>query len=284
MVDLASVALRALSFLLLLQAAGTPLFAAIFGRTVPGSVGRIRRIGQVIALAAILAVAARYVLEAARMAGDLSGVLDRSLQTMVWQSSSGSALLLQLSGLVLIAVGLHSAATRGLIAAIIGGGLAISAFALTGHTATNAHRPWLAPLLVTHVLIVAFWLGALWSLFLVTLWETPAAAAHVIDRFSKVAVWVVPGILAAGLALACGLLANLAALGQPYGELLLAKLGLFSVLMVLAALNKLRLGPAISRDAPYAARAFRLSLAAEYLLIAMVLAVTAVMTTFFSPE
>jgi putative copper export protein len=80
------------------------------------------------------------------------------------------------------------------------------------------------------------------------------------------------------------LLPDVAALLQPYGELLIAKVVLFAVLLGLAALNKWRFGPAIERGDTQAARGFRRCVVSEYVLIVAVLSVTAVMTTFFSPE
>ena len=98
------------------------------------------------------------------------------------------------------------------------------------------------------------------------------------------AVWLVPVILIAGISLAAGLLPNLAALGRPYGVLLIAKLTGFCALMVLGALNKWRFGPALRSGEREAGRRFRHALAAEYGLIVAIFGVTALMTTFFSPE
>jgi putative copper export protein len=55
----------------------------------------------------------------------------------------------------------------------------------------------------------------------------------------------------------------------------------FAVLMGLAALNKWRYGPACAAGE---ARAFRRTVIVEYVLVCLVLAVTATMTTFYSPE
>jgi putative copper export protein len=49
-----------------------------------------------------------------------------------------------------------------------------------------------AGLLMVHLLIVAFWFGGLWPLYVVSLRETPTQAAVVIERFSAVAAWLVP--------------------------------------------------------------------------------------------
>ncbi|MGH8260097.1 MAG: hypothetical protein ACREUG_10450, partial [Steroidobacteraceae bacterium] len=67
--DFLSVALRAASFVLLLQAAGIALFVAIFGTRLVDSAAAIRRAGRVSALLAIAVVLCHYVLLAGRMAG-----------------------------------------------------------------------------------------------------------------------------------------------------------------------------------------------------------------------
>jgi hypothetical protein len=80
MPDVLSVVLRALSFVLLFQAAGIAIFVAIFGRRLTTTEGAVRGLGQVAALAGMVLVVAHYALEAARMAGELSGMWDLSLQ------------------------------------------------------------------------------------------------------------------------------------------------------------------------------------------------------------
>jgi len=159
--------------------------------------------------------------------------------------------------------------------------LALAAFTLTGHTSVTPHRPAAATLLTLHLLVVAFWLGSLWPLYLAAGREPPPVAAHLIDAFSRVAAWVVPVILLAGVGLTVLLVPDWAVFKQPYGQLLLAKVALFAVLMALATLNKWTLGPACARGRT---RAFKQAVAVEYVLICAVLAITAMMTTFYSPE
>ena len=56
------------------------------------------------------------------------------------------------------------------------------------------------------------------------------------------------------------------------------------MLMGFAALNKWRWVPGLAANLVASRAALRRSIAAEYLLIVIVLAVTAVLTTFYSPE
>ena len=284
MVDVLSVSLRALSFVLLFQAAGVAVFLTVFGRRLADSWNTVRLMGQGTALAGVGLVAGHYVLEAARMAGELSAMWDPSLQGMVWHSSSGTALIFRLVGLGLIAIGLQRARGRGSILAALGALLVCLAFTLTGHTLVAAHRVILAGLLVIHLLIVAFWFGALGPLYLASSRETPDRASELVAAFTATATWLVPLILLTGVTMAFVLLPSVSALSEPYGELLIAKVVGFAVLMGLAAANKWRLGPALAAGSAGSGRRFRRAVAAEYVLIVAVLAVTAVMTTFFSPE
>ena len=218
------------------------------------------------------------------MAGEMSGMWNPALQGMAWNSPARAALICRLLGLLLIAVGLRGAGVRWTILAVGGAVLATGAFTLTGHTSVNPHRAALAALLMLHLLVVAFWFGALWPLHVASLRETPARASDIIERFTAVATWLVPVVFLAGIVMAVLLLPNLQALSEPYGELLIAKVVGFAVLMGLAAANKWRLGPALVHGPAQSGRWFRRSVAAEYVLIAAVLTITAVMTSFFSPE
>jgi putative copper resistance protein D len=284
MPDVLSVILRVLSFVMLFQAAGVAIFIAIFGRRLASSHETVRRLGRATAIFAIVLVAGHHAMEAARMAGEMSGMWDPALQAMAWNSPARAALIGRLLGLALIAIGLLGAGVRGTLVALGGAVLATGAFALTGHTSVSAHRGALAALLMLHLLVLAFWFGALWPLGIATLRESPARAADIIRRFTALATWLVPVVLLAGLVMAVLLLPNLSALSEPYGELLVAKVLGFALLMGLAAANKWRLGPALKSGTTQSGRWFRRSLAAEFVLIAAVLTITAVMTSFFSPE
>lgn len=284
MPDVLSVVLRALSFVLLFQSAGIAIFVALFGRNLESSRIPIRRFGAVTAIAGMVLVAGHYALEAARMAGDMSGLWDPALQRMAWKSPAGAAFVCRLFGLLLIGIGLRRSGARWTMVAIGGVVLAAGSFTLMGHTSVHVHRAALAALLMLHLLIVAFWFGALWPLYAASSRETPVRAADLIEHFTVIATWLVPVILVAGTAMAVLLLPNVAALSEPYGELLIAKVVGFALLMGLAAANKWRLGPALISGTAQSGQSFRRSVAAEYALIAAVLTITAVMTSLFSPE
>ena len=105
-----------------------------------------------------------------------------------------------------------------------------------------------------------------------------ARYVQAMDALNKACVFV------AGVCLALFLVRTLDGLLTTYGELLLVKVAGFTALLGLAALNKWRLGPGVGRGESRACIGFRRSLAAEYLLIAAVLGVTAILTSFYSPD
>jgi putative copper resistance protein D len=283
-VDVLSVTLRALSFLALFQAAGIALFLALRAQELPHTESALHRIGTVAALMAAILCLAHYFLEAARMSGELGGMLDATLQGMVLRSAGSVTLSWRLLGLVLIVAGLRPGGVMGRTAGVIGTLVLLASFTFIGHTSKDAARWLLSPVLLVHLSVVAFWYGSLLPLCLVSSRESPQTAAFVMQRFSAQAVWLVPALLLAGLVLAAFLLPDLTALHRPYGELLLAKVAGFCVLMLLAAMNRWRFGPALERGDRAAGRRFRRVVGTEFVLLATVLCVTAVMTTFFSPE
>jgi putative copper export protein len=284
MTDLAWVALRGAALVLLFQGAGAALFGAAFGRLLTRAGPTIRRTGLRAAIGALLALAADYLMEPVHLAGEWGGIADASLHRWVLESSLGSALAVRLAGLAGVAIGLAGEGPARRAIALAGSVTALGSFALTGHTAVAAHRLWLAPLLLAHLFIAAFWFGSLWPLRQALTLEPREQVTRLMWAFSAVAVWLVPLIPLAGAGVAAALLPDWASLLAPYGLLLILKLALFAALMALAAANKLRLTPQLARGEPTALPRLRRSVAAEYALICAVLATTAVLTGFFSPR
>ncbi len=284
MVDSVAVLIRGLSFIAMFQAVGGALFVTLFGTYLPVSGVRIRRLLRSVTLTALALLLLQFSFEAARLAGELSGLWDGQMQRLAWNSAAGAAMRLQLSGLLLVLVGLL--ARRGVAGPLCIAGIIVlaAAFTVMGHTVDHPHRTALALLLLVHLLSMAFWFGAIWPLRQAVIHEAPAAAAAVLERFSRIAVWIVPGMLVAGGTLVVLLVPGLAVFGQPYGQLLLAKMTGFGALMGLAALNKLRLTPALRQNNPAAVPRLRRTLMGEYLVIAAVLGITAVMTGLYSPD
>lgn len=279
--DILSVTLRAVSFVALLQGAGIAIFIALFRPLLGRAESEIRRVGVWSAAVALPLLLSQLLLEAARMAGEFAGVFDWSLQRMVFTSAAGAAFDARGVGVVLILAGLSRSGPMAQLLGCAGSLLAATSFALMGHTAVHPYRSLLAPALMSHVLVAAFWLGAIPALYLAALREAADLAGRLIEAFSRLALRIVPLLAAAGVVMALMLVPRLAVFAQPYGWLLLGKITGFTLLMGLAAANRWRLGPAVALGAR---RGLQRSLAVEYLLIVSVLAATATMTSIYSPE
>lgn len=299
--DAIAVAVRALALICLYQAAGAVFFVALFHQLTPSVSRRVCRLGVIAALCGILLVLPLPPLEAARMAGDMDGVSNSGLLRLALHSTRADVYKVQLVGLLLIVVGLwshraNSAAVWTLWVAVIGALLAAAALTLTGHTSVNPQRALLAPLLGLHLISIAFWFGGLWPLLLTLRHESAAATAAVMRRFSRFAIWLVPCIALAGFGMACVLIDSWDTFEQPYGCILIAKAVVFGALMALGALNRSRYTPALEAAArstvtaaspaspAEASGALRRTILAEYLLIIGVFAMTATLTSLYSPE
>jgi putative copper export protein len=282
MEDIVAIGLRALAFAASLSAAGAAIFVWLFGGVLERSAGRVRRLALTTVLAALLFTVAHAIVEPVRLAGAWTGMLDSSLQAVLLGSDFGATTAVRELGLLIVLAGTLRPGRAGDGAALIGAALIAASFAFMGHTAADTDRWLLAPLLVVHLLAIAFWFGALWPLAIVARHEDRPVTGAVIERFSRIAVWLVPVILIAGVCMASLLLPDLASLRSPYGYSLLAKVAGFAILMGLAAINKWRLGPGVGRGDHAAAAAFRTAVTAEWFLIVVIVGVTATMTALFS--
>ena len=158
-----------------------------------------------------------------------------------------------------------------------------ASFALRGHT-LDEPRLVLGALVTCHLLGLAFWVGIFDPLHRLASRDAEAAGALAAE-FSAWAVRIVPALAAVGAALFVILTGNpLAALGTPYGRLLAVKLLLLVPLLGLAALNKLRLTPALDAGVAGAGARLRRSIRFEALIVLAILATTAALTTVASPE
>lgn len=282
--DMAVVAIRALAFIAVLQAAGAVLFLVLFRERLVESMDTIRAIGARAAAAGVFLIVARYLLEPARMAGSFSGIFDSFLHGILLTSNLGVTQLTRVVGAGIVALTLLGPPRPREYLALIGAALIVVSFSFMGHTAANDQRWILSTLLILHLLVVAFWFGGLMPLHVACSRETLADASNLIARFSSVAVRTVPLILLAGIGMALVLLPRLSSLGSAYGTLLIVKVAGFTVLMVFAALNKYRFGPAVAAGNQRAVHFLQRSVALEAALIVLILATTAVMTTLYSPE
>jgi putative copper export protein len=279
--DSVVLALRALSYVAIFQAIGNALFLDVFGARLCAPVEeRVRTLARIAAVAALCLTVLHYVLTPARMAGNLGATFDPSLSELLRESDAGTAHIVRIVGLAVLFLALDRRTRLNTIAMRAAVSLAVVSFVLMGHTVIHPLRWLLAPLLLVHVAVAAFWFGALLPLREVAAREAPERREAVIAEYSRFAIRLVPWVLICGAVIALVFVRSVAELATAYGAMVIGKTAAFGLLMYLAALNRRRLSADVAAGA---VRAFQRTAVAEWSLLAAVLVATALMTALYAP-
>jgi copper transport protein len=265
-------ALRWARDLVLLTGAGLALYMALVLASGSGAFAVLARGAAVSGGFGLVLILFEYAAAGARLTGT-SDLLSRVLWQAAWHTSLLGASLCQATGAALLVVLPWAAPRRvgflGPVAAV----LVASGLALTGHTALDSAgiNPFA---LALHVLGAAFWVGSLAAILRSS--GTPETFTRDLPRFSALAMPAVAVLLIAGLVLAWRIgLAGGLSIQAPYQQWLALKVALVVPLLGLAILNRFRVVPAIMAGRARAVLNLRLSVGAEILLVAAILAVTA---------
>ena len=264
-------------------------------RTSPSLIS-LRSIVVVLALLGlILSGLGLLALAAAMMGASLFPVDPTHVRMILYETAIGTAWMVRMLALVIVlaaALALERLPTAMRIVVLVASSVAIATLVWTGHAgategiAGTIHR--LSD--IVHMLAASIWVGGIasfaWLLF------RPAGQAsstelaivqRALDHFSRVGTLVVGLIVLTGLINSQILIgvANIALIATTlYGQLLLAKLALFGLMLVLAAVNRWRLAPALKTSmasgvATAAVIALRKSLIAEGAAVIFILALVA---------
>jgi putative copper resistance protein D len=209
----------------------------------------------------------------------LQGMVDPEMLQLTIEGPLGFSSMARLLGVLLIFGGLLFPLQRVIL--MIAGSLCIAiSFALVGH-ATGVPRGVLTVLIILHVIAGSFWFGALGPIYHTAAGpERLPDAAILSHRFGVWALWIVVLLIVVGASFIILRFGNpLGLVGSAYGWVLLGKLVLVSSLLALAALNKLRLVPAMAAQDEHAAHRLRHSIRWEVVVFLAIFVATAVLTT-----
>ncbi len=295
-----AIAIRFALFANLMMLFGWPLFA-LYGIRDKASGPSPSQLLSLTLLAALLSVAGLLA-----MAASMSGVaiidVDRaSIAAMMFETPMGLAWQLRMLALAAIAA---LAIARNPVARFAKVGFAagaLASLAWTGHGAAGeATTGWVQLVAdIVHLLAAGAWVGALVALGLMVARNTsrPTLADFIsmhgaLDGFSKAGTIFVALLIISG-SVTTWILVVSAGVGlvgsDQYVQVLAIKLALFVAMLGLAAMNRFRLTPALSRDLDAGAvpsethRALRRSIAIEAGLAASVLAIVAWLGTLVPP-
>ena len=271
--DLAAIATKFALYLGVITATGTVMATLMF------KLDRTRRLAAIFAVLGLFATILSFSLRGANLTGDLSGMTDPMMLSLLWTTPVGTALALRLIGLNLLLVGLFLGRI-GAWVSVLGGIIALFSFTQIGHI-SSSESELMEVALILHLLAVALWIGVLTPLYRLASSSTRyASAADVGHQFGLVASVTVPVLIVVGGYMGYQLVGSFTALIETgYGQALIIKILLFSGLLGLAAANKLWFVPALRLGNPVAASHLSKSIYVEWLFILAVLGVTAVLTT-----
>lgn len=302
MLDVAVVALRWLQYSGAVVLLGAPLFLLYSFRggnspTLTWARPTLVWAALVVALGSVAALIA----QTAVMAGSLSeAVKPASLSFMVTGTALGMAMAARagVALLALLAVLVLKPKRMLWVLATVAGLIATASFAWTGHGAATEGPGGSFHLTadIIHAVAAALWLGALAALTILLRGRTAPddlAIHRALHGFAGLGTLAITLLVLTGLVNSWFLVgpARVGQLGASlYGQLLIAKLVLFALMLVLAAGNRFRLTPALGsalsggEDPRQALRRLRRSVVAETLAGAVLLAVVAVMGTLAPPS
>lgn len=223
--------------------------------------------------------AARLGILVAQM-GDGGSFLDPELMPLAWMVLGDSTLAILAGAAASIGgVWFGSRFIAGLGAAALSVG-----FGLTGH-AQGLTDPGLAPIMVAaHVLIAGFWVAAPISLYPPGSTPDSARLTSRLQRFSTIAVAVIPVLIVLGIWLAWILTeGGEKLLVTTYGLLLLAKLAIGVIAIGVGALNKQIIAAKVQADPATGQKWLRVALLCEATLFAAAIIAVSAATTIGAP-
>lgn len=288
MSDLLGIALRFALYLDLMLLFGLGLFA-LYGlkasERVSGVVLNIRGwLAGTAILGVLLSMASLLVMTRAMSGEQAWQALGPHVQMMLWQTDLGLTWWVRIAALVLAALSTH------LALATLSAGVALATLVWTGHGVMHegVQGVWHIVSDSAHLLAAAGWVGAL-AAFGLLLMPAPLpqddrvqVLASALAGFERIGAGFVLVLIGTGVANYLFVVGpNLGGInGGVYAVLLCLKLGLFGVMLALAALNRFHLTPLLQQsiaagDYNVAIRALRRSMALEFGAVVLILGLVA---------
>jgi putative copper resistance protein D len=260
---------------------------------------RAYRLGGSIFAACILAFVsgvAWLFFAAASMAGSLSEAMSSEMMgTVLLGTSFGKVWIVHLALVTALAIFAGVGRKQSSVSLTLLSAVALASLAGVGHTqAHDGSDFWVhAATDGAHLLAAGAWLGGLVPLLAMLSRSNSGAeinAVHVLIRFSGMGYLAVAALLATGAINGWYLIGSVRQIpASLYGQLLIAKLGLFSLMLLLAATNRFWLVPALaaSKDGEHGAASLsrlRSHIIGEQLLGLLVIAFVSVIGTQAPPS
>lgn len=241
----------------------------------------------------IIAVIVNFFIQVGAVSGyGFFGMFDLDIAGLLWQNATGDALFWRLLGFIAVGFAVFFArvyveklaqvSTKNILLLLYVFALFSFSYSFTVmgfHGETGGLAPWL---IAVHILTMAWWIGALYPLLLCCRLLQPQPLYQVMHLFGQLTMVLVSVLLLCGFSL---LMLNL---GSPeelfttlYGQTMLLKLAVVSIILCITAIHKYRLVPTLAQK--FGTYKLQQSLVAKMLLADITLVITAVLSTLLTP-
>ena len=270
---IATITAKFILYVGVLTASGTVISALIF------KLYNHRALSLKYAFLGIFATIIDYLLRGANLTGNISGMFNTEMLALLWSTPVGTTFLYRIVGLSILSFSLFMSRIWLWLSAL-GGIIALWSFVYSGHISSQ-DQILLDIALSLHLIFIAIWIGILAPLkqFTIEL-ETWPKAVSLGHKFGFIAMFTVPGLIVLGIYMGYKLVGSFdLLLNSNYGQVLILKVIIVAFVLLLAAINKLRLIPQLQANKPNAAHTLVKFISLEWLIILVILATTAVLTS-----
>ena len=228
-------------------------------------------IGCIVALLSFLSIPGN-------MGGDLKSIIDPQLMQLTLETISGKATLLSLFGFMLIYFSCLKQSIVFYVLSFVGISSILLSFVIFGHSTQHGLASQF--LIIIHLVGLSYWIGALLPLRKMCNFIEYKKLKVVAHLFGVYAIGYVGTLITAGLIFSYILLGDISSLiTTDYGNVLLIKIVIVSILLSLGALNKFKLIPYLSIDYNLGLKKFKKSIQIEILCVLLILFFTSLLTT-----
>lgn len=228
-------------------------------------------IGSIIAFLSFLSIPGN-------MGGDFKSVIDTQLIELTLETISGKAALLSLLGFILIYFSCIKKSKISYILSILGVSSILLSFVIFGHA--TKHGLVGQFLIIIHLVGLSYWIGSLLPLRKMCNFIEYEKLRIVAHLFGIYALGYVGVLIIAGLIFSYILLGDISSLiTTDYGNVLLIKMIVVSMLLSLGAMNKFKIIPYLSINQNLGLKRLKNSIQIEIFCVLLILFFTSLLTT-----
>ena len=215
---------------------------------------------------------------AGNLGGDLKSIFELELIELSFETIQGKSNLYLVLGFIFLSLSHYFQPLVFKAFNILGAILILISFIVVGHSLTQGIFSQI--LVLIHLICISFWLGSFLPLRYMCTVKNYTNLYFIADNFGKYAVVYVGILILTGLTFSYILLGGILPLiTSTYGNVLLIKLFIVSMILIIGAINKFKIVPEIKKDLTTGQIKLKNSINIEIISSVLVLFTTSILTT-----